>query len=144
MRASSTARLPAAAGPTAAVVAAALGRAAAAAMALRRPARWTAAVGSLALGHAVHRPRLLHLLARANGIALLQQPGECRPGTFGNLALQLLWQIRKGDVGMDRLDIAEKLVGQPARRSLQRGDRIDDRREDDRLHDIIGGFLHSI
>ena len=45
---------------------------------------------------------------------------------------------------MDRLHVAQQLVGQPSRRALQRRDRIDDRREKDRLHDVIGGFLHSI
>src|SRR5947199_3952867 len=121
MRASSTARLAtttAARTSTAAVVAAALGRATAAAMALRRPARWAAAVGSLALGHAVHRPRLLHLLARANGIALLQQLGERRACALRDRVLQFLRQIGEGDVRMDRLNVAQQLVGQSARRAL--------------------------
>ena len=45
----------------------------------RPPRRWPRGgprggrLGALALGHPVHRPRLLHLLARADRIAFLQQ-----------------------------------------------------------------------
>jgi hypothetical protein len=60
----------------------------------------------LPLRHAVHRPRLLHLLARTDRIAFLQQLRERRAGALGDLVLKLLRQISEGHVGMDRLYVA--------------------------------------
>src|SRR6185369_15489437 len=125
-------------------IATTLGRASATTMALRWPSWRPAAIGTLALGHAVHRPRLLHLLPRSDGIAFLQQAGESRARGLCDLVLKLLGKVRERDVRMDRLHVAQKLVRQAAGCALQRRDGVDDRREDDRLHDVIGSFLHSI
>src|SRR4051812_12923304 len=113
MPGSSTARLAATTTLIAApAVAAALGRSSAPAMTLRGSPRWAAPVGPLPFRHPIHRPRLLHLLARTDGIALFQEPGEGRSGALGDLVLKFLGQVGEGDVGMDRLDIAQQLVGQ--------------------------------
>ncbi len=44
---------------------------------------------------------------------------------------------------MDRLDVAQELVGQAARRALQRRDGIEHGRIDDRLHDVVRGSRHD-
>src|SRR5438270_6691512 len=116
-------------------------------MALRGPARRPSPVGSAgtvawALRHTVHRPRGLDLLAWTDGIAFLQELGERRPRALGDRVLQLPGQIGEGNVGMDRLNVAQQLVGQPARAALQRGDAVEDRRENDRLHDVVRGSWH--
>jgi hypothetical protein len=66
-------------------------------------------------------------------------PGERRD----NRVLNRLGQVGEGDVGVDRLDVAQQLVGQPARSFLQRRERVEDRGEDDGLHDVVGGSLHG-
>lgn len=65
---------------------------------------------SLPLGHSVHRPRRLDLLARSDSIAILKQLGERGTGTFSNRVLQLLWQISERDVRMDRLHVTQELI----------------------------------
>src|SRR6185295_9487206 len=105
--------------------------------------RATPVVGALALRDAVYRPRRLHLLARPDGIALLEQRRERRAGAFRKLVLKLLGQIGKRHIGVDRLNVAQQLVGQAARRALQRRDAVEHRREQDRLHDVAGGSRHD-
>ncbi len=99
----------------------------------------------LPLGHAVYRSGRLDLLPRSDGISLLEELSERHSRAFGNRVAKLLRQICEGDVRMDRLHVAQKLVGQPARGGFQRGDSIEDRGEDDRLHDLIcgSGHVHS-
>src|SRR3982750_4039944 len=105
----------------------ALGRSAATAYwRTARAARRPTSIGALALRDPVHRPRLLHLLPRADRIAFLQELGESRSRRLGDLVLQFLGQVRKGHVWMDRLDVAKQLVGQTSGRALQRRDRVDD------------------
>ena len=98
----------------------------------------------LPLRHPIHRSRLLHLLARTDRVAVLEKLRECRPRALSDLVLQLLGQIRKGDVRVDCLDVPKQLVGKSSRCGLQRGDPIEDSREDDRLHDFVGGSGHVV
>src|SRR5689334_4102165 len=71
-------------------------------MTLRGTAWWPAAV---ALGHPVHRARLLHLLTRTDRIALLEQGRERRPRAFHKLILKLLGKIGESHIGMNRLNV---------------------------------------
>jgi hypothetical protein len=82
-------------------------------------------------------------LARADRIAFLEKRRERRAGALGKLVLKLLGQVGEGDVRMDRLNIAQQLVRQSARRPLQRGNAVEHRREEDGLHDVIGGAGHG-
>lgn len=117
-----------------------LRRTSAAVMALRRPARRSAAI---ALWNTVHRPRLLHLLTRADRIAFLQKLGERRSCAFGDRFPQVFWQVGECHIWVDRLHIAKKLVRQSTGPALQRRNPIEDCGEDDRLHDVTGGSRHS-
>jgi diaminopimelate epimerase len=98
----------------------------------------------LPLGHTVHRAGRLDLLPGSDGISLFQELGERHSRAFSNGVLKLLRQISERDVRMDRLHIAQKLIGQPPRGGLQRGDTIEDRGEDDRLHDLVCGSRHVL
>src|SRR5829696_3748127 len=97
---------------------------------------------TIPLWHAIHGTGRLHLLARADGIAFLQELGERRAGACSDRILQFVRQIGEGDVRMDRLHVAEELVGQASGSRLQRRDGIEHSRKDDRLHHFSGGSLH--
>jgi hypothetical protein len=85
---------------------------------------------------------LLHLLPRPDRIAFLQKLRERRVRALGNLVLKLLGQIGEGDVRVDRLDVAQQLIGQPARPPLERRNSIQHSREDHGLHDVARGSRH--
>ena len=74
---------------------------------------------ALALGNAVERARLLHLLARADRIAFLQELGE---GGADALCDRILhpWAGRRRWRCGGRLEVAQQIVGQAARARLQR------------------------
>src|SRR4051812_13464828 len=99
-------------------------------MARRRTARRTSPIartGPLALRHPVEWTRLPHLLSRTDRIALLEQLGERRTRAGGDRVLQLFRQIGEGDVGVDCLDVAQQLVGQATRSTLQCGEAVEHR-----------------
>jgi hypothetical protein len=97
---------------------------------------------AIPLRHPVHRALRLHLLARADGIAFLQELRERRAGAVRNRNLKLFRKVDESHIRVNGLDIAQKLVGKTTRPLLQRGDSIEHSREQDRLHDIVGGSLH--
>jgi hypothetical protein len=109
-------------------------------MTLSGPTRWSAPI---AIWHPVDRPRLLHLLAWANCISFLEELRERGTRSFGDRLLKLLGQICEGDVRMNRLDIAQQLIGQPARTALQGRDPVEHRGEYDRLHDVGRSSRHQ-
>lgn len=86
-----------------------------------RPARRAAAIGgpaSLAFGHPVERGRGLHHLPGTNRIALLEQGRERSASAGGDRVLERLGQIGEGDTGVDRLDVTQQLIAEPARSRL--------------------------
>ena len=97
---------------------------------------------AVALRNSIHRPGLLHLLARADRIALLEQLRECRARALHNRVLKLLREVRDRHVRVNGLQIPHELVRKATRGRLQRGDCIEHSREQDRLHHFVGGSLH--
>jgi hypothetical protein len=83
-------------------------------------------------------------LARSDGVTFLQQRREGRARALNELILQLFWQICERHIGMNRLNVAKKLVRETTGSPLQRRDPIQHRRKQDRLHDVISGSRHGV
>ena len=82
-------------------------------------------------GDAVEGARLRHLALGADGIALLEQLVEGGADALVDRILERLGQIGETGVAVDRLEIAEQIVGEPAGPCLQRLDRLDHRGDED-------------
>ena len=99
---------------------------------------------AVALGNAIDRSRRLHLLARSDRIAFLQKLGEGRAHALRDRILQIPWAGRRTSRSDALPGRREEAGSATARRGLHRLDRVDHRREEDRLHDFGGGSLHLV
>jgi hypothetical protein len=76
---------------------------------------------TITFGNTVERPRLLDLLPRSDGVSFLQKLREGSASAFRYLVLQVLGQVGERHVRVNRLHIAEQLVGQaPPKRASAR------------------------
>jgi hypothetical protein len=91
---------------------------------------------------AARRP-LRRRLARRHRIAFLQELGEGAAHAGGDRRLQLVRQIRKSGVGMERVQIAQQGVRHAFRPRLHRIDGVDGGGEQNLLHQVGRGFLHN-